>query len=179
MKYKLKILMDVDDKSNTATMSIDGANSENEECHYIFTDSNTVKRLYNDIVCLVYKAGISGGTDVYEVKNNLNESEEKLKERAEEAIKSVDIRNGRFVVTRPLRECKCKSNDISNPSHYTEGRQYEPRKVITDWGLDWNLGNTVKYISRAGRKDDPVKDLKKARQYLDWAIEDFECKGKE
>ena len=39
-------------------------------------------------------------------------------------------------------------NDIiSNPSHYTEGRKYEPRKVIEDWDLDFYLGNAVKYIS--------------------------------
>lgn len=61
---------------------------------------------------------------------------------------------------------------IGSPSHYTSGRKYEPRKVIEDWDLDWNLGNTVKYISRAGRKDNKVQDLEKAKQYLEWAIEE-------
>lgn len=60
---------------------------------------------------------------------------------------------------------------ISHPSHYTEGRQYEPRKVIEDWDLGFYLGNVVKYISRAGRKEDMLEDLRKARQYLDWEIE--------
>ena len=63
---------------------------------------------------------------------------------------------------------------INNPSHYTEGREYEPIKVIKDWDLNFNLGNTVKYISRAGRKDDIVLDLKKARFYLDAEIEYLE-----
>lgn len=65
-------------------------------------------------------------------------------------------------------------NVISRPSHYTEGRKYEPKDVIRDWGLNFNLGNAVKYISRAGRKDDILQDLKKARQYLDFEIEAIE-----
>lgn len=63
-------------------------------------------------------------------------------------------------------------NDIiSNPSHYTEGRTYEPRKVIEDWDLDFYLGNALKYISRAGRKNDAIEDLQKAKQYIDFEIE--------
>jgi len=60
---------------------------------------------------------------------------------------------------------------VKNPSHYVEGREYEPRKVIVDWDLDFYLGNVLKYISRAGRKNGTVEDLQKARQYLDWEIE--------
>ena len=63
---------------------------------------------------------------------------------------------------------------VSRPAHYTEGREYEPRKVIMDWGLNFYLGNCVKYISRAGRKGSALEDLKKAAQYLDWEIERLE-----
>lgn len=63
---------------------------------------------------------------------------------------------------------------VSKPSHYTEGRKYEPRKVIYDWGLNFNLGNAVKYISRAGRKVDAVEDLKKAIQYIEFELEELE-----
>ena len=67
------------------------------------------------------------------------------------------------------------SNDIiHNPTHYTDGRKYEPRKVIRDWGLNFNLGNAVKYISRAGRKDDILQDLRKAKQYIEFEIEEIE-----
>lgn len=67
------------------------------------------------------------------------------------------------------------------PNHYIEGRKHEPKDVIRDWGLNFNLGNTVKYISRCGRKDgEPIlKDLKKARQYLDFEIEALEAENKE
>lgn len=68
---------------------------------------------------------------------------------------------------------------ITNPDHYCLGREYEPRKVIYDWGLDFNLGSAVKYISRAGRKGDPIEDLKKARQFLDFEIEELELKKAE
>lgn len=62
---------------------------------------------------------------------------------------------------------------IKNPSHYCEGRKFEPKDVIRDWGLNFNLGNAVKYISRNGRKagESALKDLKKAKQYLDFEIE--------
>lgn len=68
-------------------------------------------------------------------------------------------------------------NDVvSHPSHYTEGRKYEPKDVIRDWGLNFNLGSAVKYISRAGRKDDIIQDLKKAKQFLDFEIDYLEGK---
>ena len=62
-------------------------------------------------------------------------------------------------------------NSVSAPSHYIQGREYEPRKVIQDWDLNFNLGNVVKYISRAGRKGSALQDLEKAQQYLTWEIE--------
>lgn len=65
-------------------------------------------------------------------------------------------------------------NPVSNPSHYCDGRTYEPRKVIADWDLNFYLGCTIKYISRAGRKGDKLEDLKKAAQYLQWEIERLE-----
>lgn len=62
-------------------------------------------------------------------------------------------------------------DNVNHPKHYTEGRKYETIDVIEDWNLGFNLGNTVKYISRAGRKDDIVQDLEKARFYLDREIQ--------
>lgn len=62
---------------------------------------------------------------------------------------------------------------IDHPSHYAEGREYEPIDVIEDWNLGFSLGNAVKYISRAGRKDPSTKveDLKKAIWYINREIE--------
>lgn len=59
------------------------------------------------------------------------------------------------------------SDNISNPAHYTEGRTYEPKDVISEYELNYYMGCVVKYISRAGRKDGAsrIEDLEKARQY--------------
>lgn len=73
---------------------------------------------------------------------------------------------------------KLKMDLVNSPSHYTEGRKYEPKDVIRDWGLNYNLGCVVKYISRAGRKDDILLDLYKARKYLEFEIEAI-CKERE
>jgi len=61
---------------------------------------------------------------------------------------------------------------IDHPQHYGGDTLYEAIKVIEAWQLNFNLGNAVKYISRAGKKDltRTVEDLKKARWYLDREI---------
>lgn len=53
------------------------------------------------------------------------------------------------------------SNAIK-PEHYNRLNP-QPKDVIRAWGLNFNLGSAVKYISRAGHKDDIVQDLKKAQ----------------
>ncbi len=62
-------------------------------------------------------------------------------------------------------------NNIKHPLHYAGGRKFEPKDVIRDWGLNFNLGNAVKYLSRVGRKGDPVEDLKKAQEYIQFEID--------
>lgn len=64
---------------------------------------------------------------------------------------------------------------VEHPSHYGgEHNQYEAIKVIEAWNLNFHLGNVVKYISRAGKKDNLLEDLKKARWYLDRIIKNIE-----
>lgn len=54
---------------------------------------------------------------------------------------------------------------INHPSHYKSGR-IEAIDVIEDFKLNFNLGNAVKYILRAGKKGCRKEDLKKAIWYL-------------
>lgn len=63
-----------------------------------------------------------------------------------------------------------KPDYVNHPPHYISGRKYEPIDVIADWDLSFCLGNALKYISRAGRKDDTIQDLKKAIWYLEKEI---------
>ena len=65
-------------------------------------------------------------------------------------------------------------DNVHKPEHYTAGRKFEPKDVIRDWGLNFNLGNAVKYLARAGRKDDIVQDLKKAQEYIQFEIDAIE-----
>lgn len=60
-----------------------------------------------------------------------------------------------------------------SPDYYTKGRKYEPKDVIRDWDLNFNLGNVVKYVSRAGRKDPNtlIEDLLKARDYIQFELD--------
>ena len=66
--------------------------------------------------------------------------------------------------------------NVHHPSHYGgKDNPYETIKVIEAWGLDKNfdLGNAIKYISRAGKKDgnSTLQDLSKAQFYLNREVE--------
>lgn len=66
---------------------------------------------------------------------------------------------------------------VNHPDHYGGAdNPYEAIKVIEAWGLGFCLGNTIKYISRAGKKGDALEDLRKARWYLDREISNLEAK---
>ena len=72
------------------------------------------------------------------------------------------------------------NEQVNHPTHYGgEENVYEVIKVIDAWELGFSLGNTVKYISRAGKKesDKELQDLKKALWYLKHHIEQLEKKG--
>ena len=78
-------------------------------------------------------------------------------------------------LVRMWLERKCKDNppadNVNHPSHYTSGK-IEVIDFIEDKELGFHLGNAVKYISRAGRKnpDKIVEDLQKAVWYINREI---------
>lgn len=63
-------------------------------------------------------------------------------------------------------------NKVDHPSHYRKDTGFEAIDVIEAWGLNFNLGNVVKYVSRNGKKDpdEYILDLEKSRWYLDREI---------
>jgi len=68
------------------------------------------------------------------------------------------------------------ANDpVNHPSHYTEGK-IEVIDFILDQKFDYCLGNAVKYISRAGKKnpDKEIEDLQKAVWYINRHIREKE-----
>ena len=63
---------------------------------------------------------------------------------------------------------------VNHPAHYGGDTTYEVIKVIEAWQLGFNLGNVVKYISRAGKKGDTLTDLLKAQFYLEREISKYQ-----
>ena len=62
-----------------------------------------------------------------------------------------------------------KKENVNHPEHYGgKENPYEAIKVIRAWELGFSLGNTIKYIARAGKKDPSkrIEDLHKAMWYL-------------
>lgn len=59
------------------------------------------------------------------------------------------------------------------PEHYGgESNPFEPIKIIQHYSLDFELGNAIKYILRAGKKDHTKKteDICKAITYLNFEL---------
>ena len=68
------------------------------------------------------------------------------------------------------------ANDpVNRPSHYTDGK-IEVIDFIEDKKLGFCLGNAIKYIARAGKKDPTkeIQDLQKARWYVERRIKELE-----
>lgn len=63
---------------------------------------------------------------------------------------------------------KDKIDAAVNPAHYRELGNYSALHVVEKWGLNYHLGQTLKYIQRAGKKPETpeLQDLKKAAWYL-------------
>tara|TARA_A100001011_G_scaffold392071_1_gene478843 strand:+ start:1527 stop:1721 length:195 start_codon:yes stop_codon:yes gene_type:complete len=60
-------------------------------------------------------------------------------------------------------------NKIS-PSHYQRGK-IQVWDFISDQNLDYFSGNVIKYVCRAGHKDDELEDLNKAKAYIQKKID--------
>lgn len=62
---------------------------------------------------------------------------------------------------------KQKSDLVNHPKHYTWLKDKCGIEVIDiTRHLDFDLGNAIKYILRAGKKEDSIQDLRKAIWYL-------------
>lgn len=70
---------------------------------------------------------------------------------------------------------------VNSPSHYHKASGVEVIVAIEAWGLGFCLGNVIKYVARAGRKDSGTRmeDLHKARWYLNRELEALEQEERE
>ncbi len=97
-----------------------------------------------------------------------------LWKRTKAPLRGVPHKNGR----PSLEELKelFWAEELQNPPHYGGDNPYETIKVLGAW-LSYEefkgfcKGNAIKYLSRAGKKDDELEDLQKARWYCNKLIE--------
>jgi hypothetical protein len=68
------------------------------------------------------------------------------------------------------------SDDVNHPAHYTSSLSGIECIQVTEH-MGFNLGNVVKYVWRAGMKGPKVRDLEKARWYLDREIARLKAEG--
>lgn len=65
------------------------------------------------------------------------------------------------------------NDNVKHPAHYCDGGietiDYIRAKLTPEEFIGYCKGNALKYISRAGKKDDASEDLAKAAVYLGWA----------
>ena len=84
----------------------------------------------------------------------------------------IDCFNGAIVKNI---ENKKITDNVINPPYYKRGG-IESIEIEEAWELGYKLGNVLKYILRAGKKGDRLKDLKKAQWHLDREIQQEETR---
>ncbi len=86
--------------------------------------------------------------------------------RSQNKKKSSKIVEATQITKDELTALLPKPDLVNHPPHYKTGG-IETIEFIEAKDLNYRLGNVVKYVSRAGKKDsDPVQDLEKAAWYL-------------
>lgn len=136
----------------------------------ISTKSVKTKKEHKCFICLNDIILNENAISIKGVKNNKFESLYMCKECNDLEI-NKHIENN----IDKTKDCTVKGTDYKkdsiNPPHYKNGK-IEVIDYIEDKQLNYNLGNAVKYISRAGKKhlDTYTEDLKKAIWYLEREI---------
>lgn len=70
----------------------------------------------------------------------------------------------------PMPPVKPPKENVDHPAHYNVGA-IEVIDAIESWQLNFSRGSAIKYIARAGHKNDEIEDLKKAAWYINREIE--------
>lgn len=80
---------------------------------------------------------------------------------------------GKAGLDQTLLEITSEVKDMVNsPQHY-QGKSFEVIDIINDYGLNFELGNAIKYILRADKKGNKKQDLEKAIWYLNHELSKF------
>ena len=106
----------------------------------------------------------------YKVRKQMREGMAKVRMTAlSPKLAASKATKGMKVIATYTSNKSIKSDMVNHPPHYKAGG-IETIDFIEAKNLGYNLGNVVKYVSRADLKGNKVEDLQKARWYLDRAI---------
>ena len=83
-----------------------------------------------------------------------------------EGMTEADVKE----IVADVNQAIAQHDAVNNPAHYTAGG-IETIDFIEAKQLGYNLGNVVKYITRADHKGNKLEDLRKAQWYLTRAID--------
>lgn len=61
---------------------------------------------------------------------------------------------------------------VNSPEHY-QGNGIEVIDIIDSFNLNFNLGNSIKYILRADKKGNKKQDLEKALWYINHELKKY------
>lgn len=75
----------------------------------------------------------------------------------------------------PAADVNEENDMVNNPEHYTFGGietvDYLRAKLTKEEFVGWCRGNALKYLSRAGHKDEELQEYRKAAKYIEWIID--------
>lgn len=130
-----------------------------------------------DLVCDAYKRMVSKPETSHTYDKSLrimaeiaaNKTNAMYKDYIRKTESSLYVGKDSFAGAKP--KAVTLPGTAIRPNHYGgENSTYEVFNVLEAWGLDkdFYLGNVIKYIARAGKKDPAkeIEDLEKAEVYL-------------
>jgi len=102
----------------------------------------------------------------------------KLWTRSEQAASFLEGLEG-LAAREHLRAQAPPAERVNHPSHYHAESGLEVIDIIEAWSLNFNRGNALKYIARAGHKDPAreAEDLRKALWYIERELKRLESEG--
>lgn len=103
------------------------------------------------------KSGVDPKSDEYykKIDEGMSVFSKPLTATQKAIAKKLGLTHSQFLATDP----------VNSPPHYRTGG-VETIDFIEAKDLNYRLGNVIKYVSRAGKKGDPIQDLEKAAWYL-------------
>ena len=105
-------------------------------------------------------------------KNGIFIDGKSFEEYADEIIELVKIHNSKENAPVSYKDSITlempSKNRVNHPNHYNKG--IETIDYIESWEMNFNIGNVIKYTTRAGYKDNKLEDLQKAKWYLEREI---------